>query len=975
MSARLRDLVRRKRLDRLGAAVKYAAYHRPGCETPSEEGFVYHATNEDGLQGIVEAGHVKTFRPWHGTDQREWPDGSTEKRSYWSKHAGHVWQFAPEDGNPVIIRTRLSDRLRRETTGDYYSTKKIPASDVEVMTDDGEWKPLADPPRDRPDQPTLFRRLARAVKYAASESDLDAVFRAIHPSVWRGETYREVMPRLVAADALDELGRPHEATLMRQRIDGSDDPALPLLPVYLDNGVVRPVAALRSDIETHGRAGVNPNLGMRPMLSREDRDYLEAALGSTITGDEPEGGYGQPLDANYGIGDIHPATLAQMVADNRHFHSLHGHLIGDAAHSGHDFWLTRNGHGVGFWSHPETYGDNADDLTDAAHRFGEYDLHVGDDGMIHGPHNLPDEPDPRDEGMGPDDPNYTGGMGGAHYRRRYDLIPGGKGDRLSPRAVSKRQLLAGIRVEMEHTRDPKVAREIALDHLAETPDYYTKLKQVERHARVRRYAMAPQESAYVTDPFYHGLLEHNGDLTAWGALADKLDESDSPLAPVYRAIFNHMSEKGGLPPGYDVGLNLNHSGHTTRWIGEPGGRHRIEVQHEFQPTRDGNVIVRSFVEGYGHEASPLHGRKTYGWGVVPRAEAEAALTHLAGTPNTGVYWNRAEDGIGRAPTTDPVASLRNALEVATGRPLDPDRLARRYAAYRAPAGGTVVRGNFYKGGSLIPDLTKFLPPEKLDRLKKRVRARKVKYVPGTDTDSVVDSSSQQAATYSRVRRYSMASDHAAFQQAILENPTDLTTRQVYADYLDENDAGAPGASAILRNHTGRAVSGIHRHGNGSHNDIAVRTGDDGKVHVDFTKTVFPAIGDRRALLYKIVHVGGRLSITGRHGQQSYGQLHEYLGYPEMRPVRGWTKPMMRKFQEVARRWHLNDMRSGTPAQMEYLRSHPTSDYDETIRTLTEAGLNPDPETGHRYGHAWLREEVPAEVLDFLTQLPSTDRTV
>lgn len=35
----------------------------------------------------------------------------------------------------------------------------------------------------------------------------------------------------------------------------------------------------------------------------------------------------------------------------------------------------------------------------------------------------------------------------------------------------------GTKVEMEHTKDKKVAREIAMDHIAEKPDYYKKLKK------------------------------------------------------------------------------------------------------------------------------------------------------------------------------------------------------------------------------------------------------------------------------------------------------------------------------------------------------------------------------------------------------------------------------------------------------------------------------------------------------------------
>lgn len=41
------------------------------------------------------------------------------------------------------------------------------------------------------------------------------------------------------------------------------------------------------------------------------------------------------------------------------------------------------------------------------------------------------------------------------------------------------QLEKGVKVEMEHTKNDDSARKIALDHLAEVPDYYDKLKQVE----------------------------------------------------------------------------------------------------------------------------------------------------------------------------------------------------------------------------------------------------------------------------------------------------------------------------------------------------------------------------------------------------------------------------------------------------------------------------------------------------------------
>jgi hypothetical protein len=58
-------------------------------------------------------------------------------------------------------------------------------------------------------------------------------------------------------------------------------------------------------------------------------------------------------------------------------------IDGNYEEAGHDFWLTRNGHGAGFWD-----GDwsepAATRLTQCSKMFGNFDLYIGDDGMIHG---------------------------------------------------------------------------------------------------------------------------------------------------------------------------------------------------------------------------------------------------------------------------------------------------------------------------------------------------------------------------------------------------------------------------------------------------------------------------------------------------------------------------------------------------------------------------------------------------------------
>lgn len=46
-----------------------------------------------------------------------------------------------------------------------------------------------------------------------------------------------------------------------------------------------------------------------------------------------------------------------------------------------------------------------------------------------------------------------------------------------------KQLAMGIEVEKEHTNNPAIAKEIAKDHLAELPDYYTRLKKMEEDGK------------------------------------------------------------------------------------------------------------------------------------------------------------------------------------------------------------------------------------------------------------------------------------------------------------------------------------------------------------------------------------------------------------------------------------------------------------------------------------------------------------
>jgi hypothetical protein len=104
--------------------------------------------------------------------------------------------------------------------------------------------------------------------------------------------------------------------------------------------------------------------------------YLEAVdFTKADVGDD------EAYDACEGLSD---AFNERARTDCTAFYEAHGEQFSDDAQAGHDFWLTRQGHGAGFWDRaPEVYGEHATALTDAAHAAGTVEAYVGDDGFIH----------------------------------------------------------------------------------------------------------------------------------------------------------------------------------------------------------------------------------------------------------------------------------------------------------------------------------------------------------------------------------------------------------------------------------------------------------------------------------------------------------------------------------------------------------------------------------------------------------------
>lgn len=118
------------------------------------------------------------------------------------------------------------------------------------------------------------------------------------------------------------------------------------------------------------------------------RAYIDAALWSSTadgsaeqeeTDPNHEGTFDTSFQAlNFDANDLSPELLAHVIEDCAAFQKDNAELLAsaeygtrwpDAEMAGHDFWLTRNHHGAGFWG--RGLGDVGRNLTDAAHAYGD----------------------------------------------------------------------------------------------------------------------------------------------------------------------------------------------------------------------------------------------------------------------------------------------------------------------------------------------------------------------------------------------------------------------------------------------------------------------------------------------------------------------------------------------------------------------------------------------------------------------------
>lgn len=166
------------------------------------------------------------------------------------------------------------------------------------------------------------------------------------------------------------------------------------------------------------------------------------------------------------------------------------------------------------------------------------------------------------------------------------------------------------------------------------------------------------------------------------------------------------------------------------------------------------------------------------------------------------------------------------------------------------------------------------------------------------------------------------------------------------------------------------------------------------------KTVRLGAGECGNVYCKITWADGRLSISGVEGPMRNGNCKGSCGQIKGTKIKEyapeWSAELVQRFYDTWEHWHLNDMRAGCEHQRAGEWSgrpidpnKPLNAYGKFFEGQKQDSWNmlawvradeypdgllskPCPVCGYKYGTAWLKEEVPQDVIDFLFSLPEND---
>jgi hypothetical protein len=277
-----------------------------------------------------------------------------------------------------------------------------------------------------------------------------------------------------------------------------------------------------------------------------------------------------------------------------------------------------------------------------------------------------------------------------------DHIPGGLAEGKKPSDFPAEDLVLGMTVEMEHTSDPSIACEIAMDHLVEKSDYYRKgdmAKEVEE-------SLGKVEDGAITLAKQAGILVARMSKEAWnplGAAKKLITPAMGSLAkPIESATVRGVV--GGAEHAVGKVLPMAHPGHIPTATG--GFAQAKTVMHApAAGAGSGNALVDrvNAIQQQAANQGNFHGAIGQAKAQA-RAQVPGAPTRVVNIPEGNLGTGERRLGADEWIASHPDEALKNRLLSAKQNSV---KTAPGFAApgqLQSPAAGTRAGGSV--GGSL-----------------------------------------------------------------------------------------------------------------------------------------------------------------------------------------------------------------------------------------------------------------------------------
>ena len=158
------------------------------------------------------------------------------------------------------------------------------------------------------------------------------------------------------------------------------------------------------------------------------------------------------------------------------------------------------------------------------------------------------------------------------YEYKNDLIKGGLSDKSTIEDIAKKhnvsisdienQLKKGIKVEKEHTGDVEMAKEIAMDHLFEIPDYYDRLEKIESKIFESKEEIKTICQKYGIENYtinHDGTVDVDGDVNLSNKKLIKLPLKFGKVGGYFYCQYNQLTSLDGCPKEVGGAFNCQYN--------------------------------------------------------------------------------------------------------------------------------------------------------------------------------------------------------------------------------------------------------------------------------------------------------------------------------------------------------------------------------------------------------------------------------